>query len=292
MARTTPRRIGLALGTVIAVVLGSTALASCTPTPDTYVALGDSYTAGPLIPNQSTKPLGCLRSDHDYPSLVDPQIKVTKFADVSCSGATTSDFYSAQNVTPGPANPAQLSALDDNTKVVTMGIGGNDIGFTDIVKTCALQNPFGKGCSSTYVKNGDDQLRDKINALAPKISAALVAIAKAAPNATVFVVGYPTIIPETGSGCYPIVPILPVDIPYLRGVAKYLNSMLETQAHNNHDHYVDTATSSVGHDFCSSSKWVEGIVPTSAAAPVHPNAVGMRNTATVVAKAINTYVTD
>jgi hypothetical protein len=51
--------------TVRAVLVGLAAMAvigasaGCTPTPDTYVALGDSYVAGPLIPNQSLTPLGC-----------------------------------------------------------------------------------------------------------------------------------------------------------------------------------------------------------------------------------------
>jgi hypothetical protein len=33
-------------------------------------------------------------------------------------------------------------------------------------------------------------------------------------------------------------------------------------------------------------KWVEGIVPVNTAAPVHPNANGMRNTGAVVLAAI------
>jgi hypothetical protein len=54
---------------------------------------------------------------------------------------------------------------------------------------------------------------------------------------------------------------------------------------------VGTAQSSIGHDACSSSRWVEGVIPMTLAAPVHPNAAGMRNTANDVTTAINTYVT-
>jgi len=54
-----------------------------------YVALGDSYTAGPLIPNQVD--LNCLRSDHNYPTLASASIHSSSFVDVSCSGATTND---------------------------------------------------------------------------------------------------------------------------------------------------------------------------------------------------------
>ena len=282
----------LTVGAAIVVLALTSALAACEPKPDTYVALGDSYVAGPLIPNQSLSPLGCLRSDHNYPHLVSPGIAVTRFRDPSCSGATTEDMFAAQDVTPGPANPPQLDTLDGRTKVVTVGIGGNDIGFTSIVENCALKNPFGPGCKPDYVHDGRDELRERIAATATDVAAVLQAIEAKAPQAEVFVVGYPTILPASGNGCYPLVPILPSDVPYLRGIAGALNTMLATQAAANGVHYVDTAASSVGHDVCQSvtRKWVEGIIPTSPAAPVHPNAKGMANTAAVVTAAIDAVV--
>src|ERR1700712_5476024 len=69
-----------------------------------WVGLGDSYAAGPLIPNQSLNPLGCLRSDHNSAHLAAAQ-PGRPLNDVSCSGATTDDMTAAQDVTPGPANP-------------------------------------------------------------------------------------------------------------------------------------------------------------------------------------------
>ena len=193
-------------------------------------------------------------------------------------------------MTPGP-NPPQFNALNGSTKIVTIGIGGNDIGFSSIVKNCATLDPFSSGCKGDYVVNGVDTIAAKIDATAPKIDAVLVETKKRAPNAKVFVVGYPTILPETGSGCWPTVPIIGSDVTYLRTVAKRLNSMLKSRATANGAVYVDVATSSIGHDMCSSSRWVEAIIPTTDAAPVHPNAAGMRNTGNVVAAAINAVVT-
>src|SRR4051812_46679998 len=107
------RRLGL-FG-VIGIVLASMGLTACEPSvPNDYVALGDSYTAGPLTPNQPPTPLGCLRSDKNSPPLVFPNIKAKVFKDVSCSGATTNSMYAAQNVPPGPANPPQLNAVTPN----------------------------------------------------------------------------------------------------------------------------------------------------------------------------------
>ncbi len=285
-----PRRLTAAA--TIVVVLVTAALSGCTPAPDTYVALGDSYVSGPAIPNQTGLPLGCLRSDSNYPNVARVGIKVTKFTDVSCSGAQTRDFRNAQDVTGGSNSP-QLDALDDQTKVATVGIGGNDIGFIDIVKNCGGKSPTGPGCKPDYVHDGRDELRERIAATAPDVLQALNDVKARAPRAEVFMVGYPTLLPETGTGCYPLVPLLPSDVPYLRGIAKALNTMLAEQAAAAGVHYVDVAISSIGHDACASpsQRWVEGVFPTAPAAPVHPNAKGMVATGAVVTRAINQVVT-
>ena len=266
---------------------------ACEPPPDTYVALGDSYVAGPLIPNQSTNPPGCLRSDHNYASLVRTQIKVTKFRDVSCSGATTDDLFATQDLQFGADNPPQLDALDRQTKVVTLGIGGNDIGFTDIVVNCSTQNPTGPGCKSTYVHDGRDELSERIAAAGVKVDRSLAAINARAPRATVFMVGYPTVLPNTGTGCYPTVPVLPGDVVYLRAKVRELNATLQARAEAAGATYIDLARPSIGHDFCQlpTRKWVEGITPTAPAAPVHPNAAGMQGASVTVTASINQKVT-
>src|SRR6478735_5300851 len=73
-------------------VLVALALAGCTPKIPPpggagYVALGDSYTAGPIIPVQLASaqiPAGCLQSDHNYPHVNATKIAVTQFDDASC----------------------------------------------------------------------------------------------------------------------------------------------------------------------------------------------------------------
>lgn len=275
-----------------AVGLTVTALsgAASASTGPVYAALGDSYTSGPLIPDQTGSPAGCLRSDHDYPSLVAQAIGAASFTDVSCSGATTANITGPQGVTFG-TNPPQVDALSSATSVVTVGIGGNDINFANIVVTCSslsFTNPFGSPCKSHYTSGGTDQLEQAINAAAPKVAAVLQAVHQHAPNAQVFLVGYPDILPNANDGCWPFVPIAFGDVPYLRGAEKSLNSMLAAQAVANGATYVDTYTASIGHDFCQLEgvKWIEGIVPTAPAAPVHPNALGERGMAQLVAAAI------
>jgi len=271
-------RAASVLGLAVALLV---ALNACTLTPNTYVATGDSYAAGPLIPDQ-VSPLGCLRSNHNYASLIAPTLGLPNFHDVTCSGAETPEFWAAQNVTPGPANPPQLDAIDGSTKVVTVQIGGNDIGFSSIVKDCINLDPTATPCKNKYVTASGDELNTRINATKPKIAAIIVEIHRRAPSAKVLMIGYPSILPDTGDGCWPSVPILPTDVAYLRGVEKQLNAMIYSAAANNHASYVDIFTPTLGHDACSSNKWVEGVIPGSSAAPVHPNAAGMQAQAAVI----------
>jgi lysophospholipase L1-like esterase len=270
----------------LAVTLAGAGVAMAQDVTGEYVALGDSYTAGPLIPVQTGQPPGCLRSDHNYPSLVRQTLRSSVFRDVSCSGATTEDMTSPQQVTGG-ANPPQLSALSGDTQLVTLGIGGNDIGFVEIIENCAVRSstkPLGAACKDYYNRTGRDELDARIAATAPKVAAVLDAIHRRAPDARVLVVGYPTILPDSGPGCYPVVPFSPGDVAYLRQVEKHLNAMLADRATRGGAVFVDTYRTSIGHDICQlpGTKWVEGLVPTAPAAPVHPNALGMRNSANTV----------
>lgn len=277
--------------TVAVVLLAWSGVSGCKPRPDAYVALGDSFTAGPLIPDQSTDPLGCLRSDRNYPSVAYPTIPATRFVDVSCSGAEIEDLYAAQGVTPGP-NPPQLDALDFDTKIVTLGISGNDIGFSDIVEDCAAENPFGRGCRSDYVHDGRDEISERIAAVGPQLRQAVTDIKTRAARAEVFLVGYPHLLPHTGNGCYPFVPILPGDVVYLRAKTVELNSMIQDVATAAGVHFVDLYAPSVGHDMCDGDRWVESIVPLTLAAPVHPNAKGMAAFGAIVSAAVNEVVTE
>jgi len=259
-----------------------------------YVALGDSYTSGPVIPLQTGQPAACLRSDHNYPSLVRGTLHSSVFRDASCSGATTEDMANAQTVTGG-SNPPQLNSLTDRTELVSLGIGGNDIGFTNIIETCAVQSstkPLGAACRDYFHQNGRDEIAGRIAATAAKVAGVLEAIGKRSPDAKVLVVGYPTLLPDTGPGCYPLVPFSPGDVAWLRQVEKHLNAMLAEEAENAGAEYVDTYHSSIGHDMCQlpGTKWVEGLVPTSPAAPVHPNALGMRNSANDVLRTLHVKV--
>ena len=275
----------LLLGTLVAFLAGPR-LPGATAAPESYVALGDSYTAGPGIPLQLLDPPGCFRSDHNYPHLV-AAARGAALRDVSCSGATTRDLSSPQPVHGGP-NPAQLAALDAGVTTVSLQIGGNDIGFSEIVQRCTAALPLGTPCRDVYTRGGVDEISRRIAATGPKVGAALVEARRRSPRARIFVLGYPAILPEVQPGCWPVLPIAPGDVPYLRDKAKELNALLASQAGAAGATYVDVYGPSVGHDACQlpGVRWIEPTVPLSPAAPVHPNALGMQGTAAVLQNAM------
>ena len=121
--------------------------------PARYVALGDSYSAGegvpafdpgtakdvspdPSDPNDNT----CHRSIGSYGRLLaaDPAVNSNLGPAVfaACSGAVTEDVE-----TPNPANAgeiAQKDQLSPFTNTVTLTLGGNDIGFSDLAQACVV----------------------------------------------------------------------------------------------------------------------------------------------------------
>jgi len=252
-----------------------------------YVALGDSYAAGPLIPLQ-IPPFGCLKSNNNYAHLAARELGLT-LTDPSCSGAETEDMENPQGVDPDGPNPPQFNSLSDTTNIVTVQIGGNDIGFSSIAEDCTSTSPEGTPCQDTYVVNGRDEVSERIQATAPLVAAVLQAIHARSPGARVLVVNYAAILPDSGPGCWPQMPITEGDVPYVRAKQKELNAMLAQQAAANGAELIDWYTASIGRDACQPPviRWVEPVVPVNAAAPIHPNLGGMMGASALLTAALS-----
>jgi lysophospholipase L1-like esterase len=267
-----------------AILIAVAALLVVTPTaaeaeedPLTMVALGDSQAAGPLIFNQDS--WDCLRSDDNWPHYAAAELGAT-LADVTCSGATTSDLTSKRF----GYIAAQLDAVEPDTDVVTLTIGANDLSLGTLVPSCfnPFPAPVGISCKSWHRDTYDTQLVG----VADRVAAAVQAIHQTAPAARVFVVGYFHYWGRTG--CYPIDPIWSVDAAWLQSVFDRLNATLASVAAGNGASWVDLAGPSKDHGVCAAigEKWVEGLFPTSDAAPYHPNRLGMQHGGAIVADAI------
>ena len=142
-----------------AATVGALAVAPASANAAYWVGLGDSFAAGPLIPSQTLNPLGCLRSTRNYARLASTQLGVS-LKDASCSGAETAEMTTSQETYAG-TNPPQLNAIAADTRVVSLQIGGNDIGFTEILTECQTANPFGHPCQDKYVRGDHDELRGR-----------------------------------------------------------------------------------------------------------------------------------
>src|SRR3954452_4353419 len=154
-----------------------------------FTALGDSYAAGPLIPVQ-LPPFGCLKSSSNYAHLAATRMSIA-LRDPSCSGAETDDRTNTQGFPPGP-NPPQFDQLAADTQLVTVGIGGNDIGFSSLAQDCfSPSSPTGSPCKNKYTAGASDQISQRIAATAPKVASVLQGIHSRSPQARVFVVNYP-----------------------------------------------------------------------------------------------------
>jgi lysophospholipase L1-like esterase len=254
------------------------------------VALGDSYTAGGLLPGApGAVPPGCLRSTDAYPVLVARALG-QPLTDAACASAGVKNITQPQKTYLG-TNPAQLSALAPADTLVLLTLSGDDIGFLNVLQECvklSFTAPWGSPCQSHYAAGGADQLAAAVTAEAPKMARALADIRTRAPRARIVVVGYPDLFPQSG-GCWPVVPITDGDVAYLRGIEDKINAMLAVDAVSAGAMFVNTYAPTVGHDFCTAEavRDVEGLIPGSLALPFHPTARGQSAMAAAVLAAVN-----
>jgi lysophospholipase L1-like esterase len=250
------------------------------PAATAVVALGDSYTAGAMLPlDAAALPPGCLRSPDAYPVLVAAALHAP-LTNAACASAGVKNMTAAQPTYLG-TNPAQLTALGPADGVVLLTLSGDDMGFLAVLNECvklSFTDPWGSPCQERY---GDSS--GQVAAESAKLTRALQAIAARAPRARIVLVGYPDLFPQSG-GCWPRVPITSGDIAYLRGTEVQLNAMLAAVAQSAGATFADSYTPTVGHDFCQpeSVRDVEGLIPGSLALPFHPNARGQAAIAAAV----------
>ncbi|MEV0463124.1 SGNH/GDSL hydrolase family protein [Nocardia tengchongensis] len=272
----------------VAIIAAGT-LTSITPaTADSgkYVALGDSYAAGVGISNILDKP--CSRSDRNYAHLFAAQ-RGYALTDVTCGGATIDTVTSSQ-----------LPAVTADTTLVTLGVGGNDIGFGQLVKDCVLAGTLGTGSGTGSLATGSAsgsagavaevvagcknkygaEMPGRLSMTAAKLAQLLAAIRTQAPQARIVLVGYPKILPDNASLCAGRQPVLAGDVDWIReSVVGGLNTMLRSQPGTT---YFSTYELYDSHDVCEAvpDRWVNGTsVDNGEGAQFHPNQYGHAATA-------------
>ena len=285
----------LVLGCALVTLAACSSTTASIPKPPVpfadYVALGDSFTAGPLIaPMAEGAPVGCVRSGANYPSYLASYLRVRTFTDASCSSAETSDLYASQSKRMGlDANtatdtPAQLDAVTPTTDLVTLGIGGNDFGlFRDVIGECVNRASAAaetSPCRDSFTPNGVDLKRQDAKAIQTRIEKAIAAIGQRAPKARIVIVGYLRILP--GDGACPAMPLAPADANWTDSIERRINTSLSkavlSQAAKGADvTFVNSYALSKGHDACAGKQaWVNGAQTVLfSAAAFHPFREGM-----------------
>ncbi len=217
-----------------------------------YAALGDSYSSG-VGTGSYTLDSACKRSVYAYPYLWAQRHAGTTLSFVACSGAKTSDLL---------AN--QIQAVTASTTQVTMTIGGNDIGFANLIYQCTLSD-----CSSAL-----DSTRTSLETtLGSKLDAVFTTVkSHAAPGATIVVLGYPRIF--SGAGCFGTLGISSTEETKANQLSDALDTVIAAHAQTDGVTYKSAIAAFTGHAVCSSSPWLNGLNLFNTGESYHPNRSG------------------
>src|SRR3954462_14646326 len=192
------RRLAASALAALAFVLMGAPASSQAASPVKHVAMGDSYSSASGVAPFDPTGVSCTRSLVNYPHDI-AAATGAQLTDVSCGAAQTKDFFESQQ--PGVA--PQLDAVQKDTPLVTMTIGGNDSGvFINSIVECGIAGAStagqGSPCKDRYGSSFQDTIRTTTY---PSLVKALKAVHARAPHAKVAILGYPWILPQT-VGCF------------------------------------------------------------------------------------------
>ena len=256
--RTWAAAVGLA---VAGATLAASSVAAAAPREQVeFDALGDSYASGIGVP-----PYGpCGQSEAAYAVQLDGRMKLHLDDFVACSGATTETLVSG----------GQLEALDEGTDLVTLSIGGNDIGWGTVVGACLLGSD--ELCAAALAAS----IGAVTNVLPSKLDAVYADIVDRAPNAHVVVTGYPHLFsPEFGD----YLGVSTAEQQALNDGADLLNSVIAEAADCYGMQFVDVTGRFVGHGVNAPAPWILG----PGAGAFHPNAKGYQAYTAALTSQIN-----
>ncbi len=237
-----------------------------------YVSLGSSFAAGAGLPTQSEV---CGRSDQNYPHLVAQELDLD-LVDASCGGAVTANVLDQ----PQGDEPPQIDALDADTRLVTLTVGGNDIQYALNSYLCGSQ-------PTDCVPTLDTATIDAAVADLPnRLGALFDAIEQRSPEAEVILVTYPQVVPDDDASCAAL-EFASDEAAYLSDIGKRLDAAFRSAVADTDVLLVDAYTASADHGPCSDDPWMTGLELGAEGAPYHPTAAGHQGMADLVLKAVN-----
>lgn len=230
------------------------------PAPVVYDALGDSYGSGFGVPPYEE----CDRSAAAYAQQIDGRMRIDLDDFAACAGATTDSLRTNQ-----------LGVLDEETDLVTVSIGGNDIGWGTVVAFCVLGED--EHCASTLAAT-TSTIRDVLPVL---LRDTYSQIAAAAPHAHVVVTGYPRLFsPKYGD----YFNASPTEQQAMNEGADLLNAVTAEVAGEYGFQFVDVTKRFVNHGVNAPEPWVLGLTDPGL---FHPNQSGYRAYAAAITSSLN-----
>lgn len=235
---------------------------------EAWLALGDSFTSGQGAGNET----GCHRSPNAYINFGLPGI--TQSVQLACGGATTYDVLDG-----GDGQPQQIEVLEQaledhpNISTIALTIGGNDLGFANVLTGCVIADAIRVPCAAYLAPFGD--LYAQFDALEERlVTDVYPAIRRVAGSRDVLVLGYPAI--------FPSIPLPPCDVrlidaAYMRHMTRELNRRVASAARRAGLTYVDTFDAFAGHELCRfifGLPWAQGLLTGGINGSFHPNALG------------------
>lgn len=220
-----------------------------------YVALGDSYAAGVGSGNYISNSGNCKRSTNAYPYLWKQSHNPAAFTFAACSGALTSDVLNNQ-----------LPALTSDTTLVSITIGGNDLGFASIAQTCVLRS---QSSCLTAVATAEQYAT---NILLGDLDEVYAAIHQKAPAAHVVVLGYPD--PYKIGGNCGYFGLSDTSRTAINSMTDTLNTVIADSAAYAGFTFEDVRSPFAGHEICANgTAWLNDLTwPVSES--YHPKAAG------------------
>lgn len=252
-----------------------------------YVALGSSYAAGPGSGERAPNSFWpCWRSDSNYPALFARSTGL-HLRDVTCSGATTENILNRRQY----LLPPQIEAVEPDTKVVTITVGGNDVFYIgNLLASACAANPQAIPITVRLLGACTQTSRQDVEAAFALLPAHLnelaTAIHQRAPQARIIWVDYSTLLPEQGA-CSQI-PLSQEDFQSYRTIATRLSEAVKYAAQQTHSELVQASSITRDHSLCSSYPWVFGLeFPKALGAfgpvPFHPKKAAMQAIANALA---------
>lgn len=256
------RRAAVAALALCVLTVGAAPPATAAPRhPVVYDALGDSYGSGFGVPPYSPE---CGRSSGAYAVQIDGRMRIDLDDLAACAGATT-----------GSLLLTQLTALGEDTDLVTVSIGGNDIGWGAVVGACVLGSDAQcAGALTLTTEVIESQLPGLLRTTYSQIAAA-------APEAHVVVTGYPRLFSPEYSA---YVNASPAEQQAMNGGADLLNAVIAGVAGEYGFQFVDVTERFVGHGVNAPDPWVLGLTDPGL---FHPNLAGYEAYAAAVTSSVN-----